>query len=127
MNLLQQIELDDINDNQLFIYFLGQSGYVLKFKKFTIYVDPYLTDYIENPLGLNERNMKRSFPTPIKPEEILKCDAIICTHSHVDHMDPWTISNINSDFQLFTSIGAYEKNEIIIPNFADFIANWLFP
>ena len=30
MNLLEQIELQDINNNRLFIYCLGQSGYVLK-------------------------------------------------------------------------------------------------
>ena len=114
MNLLEKIELDDITSNQLSIYFLGQSGYVLKFKKFTIYIDPYLTDYIENPLGLNEEKIYRSFPSPIDPIEITKCDAIICTHSHVDHMDPWTINKIDSNFQLFSSIGAYEKSDIKI-------------
>ena len=115
MNFLEEIELNNINDNELFIYFLGQSGYVLKLKKLTIYIDPYLTDYIENPLGMNEKNMQRSFPSPIDPKLILECDAIICTHSHVDHMDPWTINNINSNFKLFASIGAYEKSEIKIP------------
>jgi len=114
MNLLQKIESKDMHNNQMCIYFLGQSGYILKFKEFIIYIDPYLTDYIENPLGLNEKKMYRSFPSPIDPKSILKCDAIICTHSHVDHMDPWTINNINSDFQLFASIGAYEKSVIKI-------------
>ena len=61
MNLLKNIELQDVNDNQLSIYFLGQSGYVLKFKKLMIYIDPYLTDYIENPLGMNDKSMYRSF------------------------------------------------------------------
>ena len=115
MNLLQKIESQKIDDNQLCIYFLGQSGYVLNFKEMTIYIDPYLTDYIENPLGLNEKKMYRSYPSPIDPKSILNCNAIICTHSHVDHMDPWTINNINTDFQLFVSIGAYEKSEIKIP------------
>ena len=99
MNLLEKIESQEIDDNQLCIYFLGQSGYVLNFKEMTIYIDPYLTDYIENPLGLNENNMFRSFPSPIDPKLISKCDAIICTHSHVDHMDPWTINQINSEYE----------------------------
>ena len=114
MSLLKQIESQDIDNNQLCIYFLGQSGYVLNFKELTIYIDPYLTDYIENPLGLNEKKMYRSFPSPIDPESISKCDAIICTHSHVDHMDPWTINKINSDFKFFSSIGTYEKSDINI-------------
>ena len=115
MSLLKQIELNNINENQLFIYYLGQSGYVVSIQETIIYIDPYLTDYIENPIGLNEKTMRRSFPSPIEPIEIERCDAIICTHSHVDHMDPWTINKINTDFQLFTSVGAYEKSDVIIP------------
>ena len=114
MSLLKQIESENIQSNQLFIYFLGQSGYVLIFKELTIYIDPYLTDYIENPLGLNEKKMNRLFPSPINPELILKCDAIICTHSHIDHMDPWTINRIKPDFKFFASIGAFKKSDINI-------------
>ena len=116
MSLLKQIESQNIHNNQMYIYFLGQSGYVLKFKELTIYIDPYLTDYIENPLvGSNEKNIYRSFPSPIDPKTIAKCDAIICTHSHIDHMDPWTINKINTDYKLFSSIGAYEKSNLKIP------------
>ena len=114
MKLLKQIEFKDIKKNQLCIYFLGQSGYVLKFKELTIYIDPYLTDYIENPLGLNEKKMYRLFPSPIDPKTITKCDVIICTHSHVDHMDPWTINKIDTNYKLFSSIGAYEKSDLKI-------------
>ena len=124
MSLLKQIESENMNNNQLCIYFLGQSGYVLIFKELTIYIDPYLTDYIENHLGLNEKKMCRLFPPPIKPELISKCDAIICTHSHVDHMDPWTINRIKPDFKLFSSIGAFEKSGI---NISQSRATFLYP
>ena len=77
MSLIKKIESQDIDNNQMCIYFLGQSGYVLKCKELTIYIDPYLTDCIENPLGLNEKKMYRSFPSPIDPKSISKCDAII--------------------------------------------------
>ena len=114
MNLIEEIENRNVNENQLIVYFIGQSGYVLIIKDSIIYIDPYLTDYIENSAGLNEKYMCRNYPSPIDPELILKCDAIICTHAHVDHMDPWTLSRIKSDFQLYTSIGAFEKSEIKI-------------
>jgi len=114
MSLIKEIESSNVNENQLIVYFIGQSGYVVKIKDFIIYIDPYLTDYIENSAGLNEKHMRRNYPSPIDPELIIKCDAIICTHAHVDHMDPWTLSQIKTDFQLYTSIGAFEKSDVKI-------------
>lgn len=115
MDLLQEIEKQMIPEDKLHIYFMGQSGYVLKTYDSTIYIDPYLSDYIENPSGLNDKKMVRNFPPPFDPEMITNCDAIICTHAHVDHMDPWTIQNINVDFKLVCSIGAYDQSPVKYP------------
>ena len=82
------------NDKSLKIGFLGQSGYVLKKKNFTILIDPYLSDYIENPNGENNQKMKRNFPPVINPSEVDSVNAVFCTHSHLDHMDPWTLKKI---------------------------------
>ena len=115
MNFIEKLEIEKINESKLLIYSLGQSGYRLSLKNLTVYIDPYLTDYIENSAGLNDKYMSRNFPSPIDPSLIKKCDAIICTHSHIDHMDPWTINKIGTNFRLFTSIGSYNKSELIIP------------
>ena len=112
MNLIKQIEQNDIQDENIHIYFLGQSGYVIKTKDTIMYIDPYLSDYVENSNGLNDKTMYRNFPPPISPNKIHKLDAILCTHSHVDHMDPWTISKITTDFILYSSLGAYEKSPV---------------
>ena len=114
MNLLNQIELIDLEDNQLHIYFLGQAGYVLKSKNLIIYIDPYLSNFIEDYEGLNQVDMIRNYSSPINPSSITKCDAIICTHSHVDHMDPWTIGRIKTKFNFYASMGAVAKSDIKI-------------
>jgi len=110
MDLIQEIEKQILSIDQLLIYFIGQSGYVLKTKDCTLYLDPYLSNYIENPKGLNVTYMIRNYPTPFLPEQIQTCNGIICTHAHVDHMDPWTLEKINTNFQFYSSIGAYEKS-----------------
>ena len=115
MNILHEIEKDNIQKNELIIYYLGQSGYVLKSKYCIVYIDPYLSDFIQNPNGLNDSYMTRNYLSPIEPKNITKCDAILCTHSHVDHMDPWTINNINTGFNFYCSIGAYEKSSVNYP------------
>ena len=115
MDLLQKIEEQTVMEDRLEIYFIGQSGYVLKTNNSTIYIDPYLSNYIENSEGLNESIMSRNYPPPFNPGMISKCDAIICTHAHADHMDPWTLGRIKPKFQLYASIGSYEKSIINFP------------
>ncbi len=115
MDLLTRIEVSELPEKKFHIYFLGQSGYVVKTANAIVYFDPYLTNYIEHSAGLNDATMRRTFPPPINPENISKVDAIFCTHAHVDHMDPWTLERINVPFKFYASIGAYEKNQFAFP------------
>lgn len=68
--------------------FLGQSGYVLKSGNTEIIIDPYLSDSVNRVA-----NRPRTLPVPINPKDI-RCDAVICTHNHLDHLDPDTVSEI---------------------------------
>ena len=103
-------------DNSLRIGFLGQSGYVLKKDNFTILIDPYLSKYIEDPNGRNNKRMKRAFAPSIKPEQIDLLDVVLCTHGHSDHMDPWTLQNIRPLFKLYCSETAYKHNQVKLNN-----------
>ena len=76
------------------IRFLGQSGYIIKTEKAEIIIDPYLSDSVNRVAG-----RPRMLPIPITPENI-KCDVVICTHNHLDHLDPDTVKEIK-DGQLF--------------------------
>ena len=85
------------------ICFLGQSGYIIKTKKAEIVIDPYLSDSVNRVAG-----RPRLLPIPIKPSEIY-CDAVVCTHDHLDHLDPETISDINNDQLFITTKEGKEK------------------
>jgi len=61
---------------------IGQSGYILKSGKTEIIIDPYLSDIVNTV-----ENRPRLVEPPIAASEI-KADAVICTHSHIDHLDP---------------------------------------
>lgn len=81
------------------IRFLGQSGYIIKTEKAEIIIDPYLSDSVNRVAG-----RPRTLPIPINPQNI-SCEAVICTHNHLDHLDPDTVAQIN-DKQFFIT-----KNE----------------
>ena len=89
------------------IRFLGQSGYVLRTEKTQIILDPYLSDSVNRVAG-----RPRTLPIPMLPEDIC-CDAVICTHDHLDHLDPDTAMAIPKG-QLFitTSEGAQHLNRL---------------
>lgn len=66
---------------QLTIRWIGQGGYLFSDDCTTICVDPYLSDVV-NRIA----NRPRMVKPPFQPEE-LRCDAVVCTHNHVDHVD----------------------------------------
>lgn len=85
------------------IRFLGQSGYILKSGNTEIVIDPYFSDSV-NRIA----NRPRTLPIPINPEDI-NCDAVICTHNHLDHLDPDTVERINENqFYITTNEGKAE-------------------
>lgn len=88
----------------MIVRFLGQSGYILKTENSEIVIDPYLSDSVNRVAG-----RPRMLPVPIMPQNI-DCDAVICTHNHLDHLDPDTVKYIkNNQFFITTYEG---KNEI---------------
>jgi L-ascorbate metabolism protein UlaG (beta-lactamase superfamily) len=89
------------------IRFLGQSGYIIKTENTEIMIDPYLSDSVNRIAG-----RPRMLPIPINPENI-SCDVVICTHNHLDHLDPDTIKYINNEqFFLTTNEGKIELKKL---------------
>lgn len=73
---------------------LGQSGYIVKSGKTEIIIDPYLSDSVNRVAS-----RPRTLPLPVSAKE-LYADAVVCTHDHLDHLDPDTVS-LMKDSQLF--------------------------
>ena len=70
---------------------LVQSGCRLSLAGLTIYVDPYLSDSVEE---LDAPDLRRKFPIARKPSEITDADWVMLTHVHIDHCDPHTIPEL---------------------------------
>lgn len=73
------------------IRWIGQSGYVLSDEHTTIYIDPYLSDCVNRMAG------RRRMVSPAMEAKDISCDAIICTHNHLDHLDVDLIKEMNKD------------------------------
>ena len=82
----------------MIVRFLGQSGYVLQTNRSKIIIDPYLSDSVNRVAG-----RPRLLPLPFLPNEI-DCDAVVCTHDHLDHLDPDTVTKIPQNQVFLTTL-----------------------
>ena len=70
---------------------LGQSGCKLQFPNCTVYLDPYLSNSVQE---LDSPDLERLQPIPFLPESVLDADRVLITHEHIDHCDPHTIPKL---------------------------------
>ena len=82
-----------LTKEQTALWYLGQEGFIIESEGKYIAVDPYLSDYVDKHC-CQFVEWKRIYDPPIAAEALDFLDVVICTHTHYDHADPWTLSKI---------------------------------
>ena len=67
---------------------LGQTGLRIALGGFTVLVDPYLSNSVQE---LDSSDLIRQLPIPYHPNELTDVDWVLITHDHMDHCDPHTL------------------------------------
>jgi L-ascorbate 6-phosphate lactonase len=75
-------EIDQTTGNSPALWWLGQSGFVVKCEGMVFYIDPCLS----TPAGRT-----RIAESPLAPEDVRNADLILCSHAHPSHLDPETL------------------------------------
>ena len=70
--------------------YLGQCGFLIEAGGARIATDPYLSYYVDNHHDETDMVWKRNYAPPCALIA-LEPDLILISHSHGDHMDPWTL------------------------------------
>ena len=73
------------------VQLLGQSGCRLPFPEATVYLDPYLSNSVQE---LDAPDLDRKIPITFLPETVTDADWVIITHAHMDHCDPHTLPKL---------------------------------
>ncbi len=92
-------EIDDARSDTPAIWWLGHSGFVLKYRNSIFYIDPYLSD------SLGPGRPRRIEP-PLPAEDIAHASLILCTHAHTGHLDPGAVPAI---------LAASRRAKLVIP------------
>ncbi|MEI6334670.1 MAG: MBL fold metallo-hydrolase [Methylococcaceae bacterium] len=73
------------------VQLLGQSGCRLPFPGTTIYLDPYLSNSVQE---LDAPDLDRKVPITFLPDTVTDADWVLITHAHMDHCDPHTLPKL---------------------------------
>src|SRR5436309_3128726 len=66
------------------LWWLGHSGFALKYRNAIIYVDPLLS----------RQHPGRLVAPPFKAKDVTHAGLVLCTHAHAGHLDPDTVPAI---------------------------------
>jgi L-ascorbate 6-phosphate lactonase len=87
MSLIDQINATSVPSCSVGIWFLGQASVVLRTERWTIYIDPYLSDFVERVTRSRGHPVVRRYPSLVDPAAVRNADLVLVTHDHEDHLD----------------------------------------
>lgn len=112
-SLAEKIIKTRVEPGSLAVCWLAQAGFIFKTSNGKlIYIDPYLTDYVQRILPEHGFGFKRIMATLIEPQEVV-ADFVINSHSHPDHFDTDAIQVLAQNSRI-CFIGAEDCRESYI-------------
>jgi L-ascorbate metabolism protein UlaG (beta-lactamase superfamily) len=101
MNLIPAIKKDEEliaemdmflhDNNNLHMWWLGQSGFLLEWKGKRILIDPYLSDSLTKKYAATDKPHTRMSELALKPELLKNISIVTSSHNHTDHLDAETL------------------------------------
>lgn len=83
-------------NNQLNLWWLGQSGYLIRWQNHHLLLDPYLSDSLTRKYAGTDKPHIRMTERIIEPSQLNFIDAVTSTHNHTDHLDAETLGPLLS-------------------------------
>ncbi len=89
--LLNEIDQYKNDAQQFHLWWLGQSGYLLLWKKEKILLDPYLSDSLTEKYAATNKPHIRMSEKVIDPSLLKNISIVSSSHNHTDHLDGSTL------------------------------------
>jgi L-ascorbate metabolism protein UlaG (beta-lactamase superfamily) len=92
--LLAEIDATCPAAGVLAVWWLGQSGFLIKSRSGMIVVDPYLSEHLTQKYARTDRPHVRMTRAPVRGGELANIDLVLASHKHSDHLDPGTVPGL---------------------------------
>ncbi len=88
---LEDVSRAKKNLDQLHLWWLGQSGYLIQWQNRHLLIDPYLSDSLTKKYAGTNKSHVRMTERVIAPERLDFVDVVTSSHNHTDHLDGETL------------------------------------
>lgn len=89
--LLAEIDGTHSAPGTIAVWWLGQSGYLIKSRFGTLVIDPYLSEYLTRKNEGTAKPHVRMTHAPLRGSDLGGVDLVLSSHKHPDHLDPETM------------------------------------
>src|SRR5215212_6910212 len=77
--------------DQLHLWWLGQSGFLIQWQSHHLLIDPYLSDSLTKKYAGTDKPHVQMTERVIAPEQLDFVDVVTSSHNHTDHLDGETL------------------------------------
>lgn len=92
--LIEEIR-DSVPDfGSLHVWWLGQSGFLIRSRSWLLAIDPYLSEHLTRKYEGTEKPHVRMTRAPLRGADLRGVNLILASHKHSDHMDPGTLPDL---------------------------------
>jgi L-ascorbate 6-phosphate lactonase len=94
--LLEEIRETRPDSGTVAVWWLGQSGFLLKSAEAVVLIDAYLSEHLTRKYEGTSKPHVRMTRAPIRGAELSGIDLVLGSHKHSDHLDPGTVPDVLS-------------------------------
>ena len=88
---LADVKRASVDEFNIHLWGLGQSGFLVKYANRYLLIDPYLSDSLTRKYANTDKPHVRIKERVIDPARLDFIDVVTSSHNHTDHLDPETI------------------------------------
>ena len=92
--LIEEILETQPSAGALVIWWLGQSGFLIKTESGILVIDPYLSEHLTRKYEGTSRPHVRMTRAPLRGADLEAVDLVLASHKHSDHLDPETLTGL---------------------------------
>ena len=89
--LLSDIENTKLEHGEIAIWWMGQSGYIIKSANTLFGIDLYLSEHLTTKYAQTEKPHIRMTRAPLRGGDLRGIQWVFASHKHSDHLDPGTM------------------------------------